>query len=303
MKIHLCVVGKLRNGPEKNLIDDYLNRFEKIGRSYGLGSVSVVEVEDKKNGGMSNEAILLQRIIPKGAVIIALDERGEVVSSPNFSEKLICLDYLPMYYYRPIVKNKISKNEISKNNIYSCPQTLQKIHPEFDLIIGGILKQDRKALIYFIKDMNNVLYKKLLERFKKNKEIDLNRVKFLDGLNWEQYVNHCGGASVLLDPIYYGAGNSFYESLFYGTPTVSMPTKYTKARLVLGAYNQIDISDMKFYPIVNSSKEYISKSIEIANEKNLYELKKNIELKAKKNLYENEKAISNLEKILKKIAN
>ena len=89
MKIHLCVVGKLRNGPEKNLIDDYLNRFEKIGRSYGLGPVSVNEVEDKKNGGMSNEAILLQRIIPKGAVIIALDERGEVVSSPNFSEKLI----------------------------------------------------------------------------------------------------------------------------------------------------------------------------------------------------------------------
>ena len=89
MKIHLCVVGKLRNGPEKNLIDDYLNRFEKIGRSYGLGPVSVNEVEDKKNAGMSNEAILLQRIIPKGAVIIALDERGEVVSSPNFSEKLI----------------------------------------------------------------------------------------------------------------------------------------------------------------------------------------------------------------------
>jgi 23S rRNA (pseudouridine1915-N3)-methyltransferase len=89
MKIHLCVVGKLRNSPEKDLIDDYLNRFEKIGRSYGLGPVSVNEVEDKKNGGMSNEAILLQRIIPKGAVIIALDERGEVVSSPNFSEKLI----------------------------------------------------------------------------------------------------------------------------------------------------------------------------------------------------------------------
>ncbi len=89
MKIHLCVVGKLRNGPEKDLIDDYLNRFEKIGRSYGLGPVSVNEVEDKKNGGMSNEAILLQRIIPKGAVIIALDERGEVVCSQNFSEKLI----------------------------------------------------------------------------------------------------------------------------------------------------------------------------------------------------------------------
>ena len=89
MKIHLCVVGKLRNGPEKDLIDDYLYRFEKIGRSHGLGPVSVNEVEDKKNGGMSNEAILLQRIIPKGSAIIALDERGEVISSPGFSKKLI----------------------------------------------------------------------------------------------------------------------------------------------------------------------------------------------------------------------
>ena len=46
MKIHLCVVGRLRNGPEKELIDDYLHRFEKIGRAHGLGPVLVNEVED-----------------------------------------------------------------------------------------------------------------------------------------------------------------------------------------------------------------------------------------------------------------
>ena len=48
MKIHLCVVGRLRKGPEKELIDDYISRFEKIGRSHGLGPVSIIEVEDKK---------------------------------------------------------------------------------------------------------------------------------------------------------------------------------------------------------------------------------------------------------------
>ena len=88
MKIHLCVVGKLRNGPEKELIDDYLHRFEKIGRAHGLGPVLVNEVEDKKNGGMLNEAILLQRVIPKGAKVIILDERGDVISSPNFATKI-----------------------------------------------------------------------------------------------------------------------------------------------------------------------------------------------------------------------
>ena len=88
MKIHLCVVGRLRNGPEKELIDDYLHRFEKIGRAHGLGPVLVNEVEDKKNGGMLNEAILLQRVIPKGAKVIILDERGDIISSPNFATKI-----------------------------------------------------------------------------------------------------------------------------------------------------------------------------------------------------------------------
>lgn len=88
MKIHLCVVGRLRNRPEKELIDDYLHRFEKIGRSFGLGPVSISEVEDKKNGGMQNEAALLERLIPKGATIIVLDERGELISSPNFAKKI-----------------------------------------------------------------------------------------------------------------------------------------------------------------------------------------------------------------------
>tara|TARA_B100001057_G_scaffold390672_1_gene398665 strand:- start:270 stop:1955 length:1686 start_codon:yes stop_codon:yes gene_type:complete len=222
-------------------------------------------------------------------------------SKKNFSEKLIHLDYLPMYYYTPVVKNEINEIELSKNNIYSCPQTLQKIHPEFDQIIGEILTKDKKAKIYFIKDENNILFKKLIGRFKKNKKIDLERVKFLDGFNWEEYINHCGQASVLLDPIYYGAGNSFYESVFYGTPTVTMPTKYTKSRLVLGAYNQIDISDLDFNPITKSTSEYVEKAIEISNSRNLYDLKKNIQFKAKKNLYEREEVIVNFEKAFKEI--
>ena len=76
MRVHLCVVGRLRKGPEKDLIDDYLNRFEKSGRAFGLGPVSVLEVEDKKGGGMASEADLLRRAIPKGALIAILDERG-----------------------------------------------------------------------------------------------------------------------------------------------------------------------------------------------------------------------------------
>lgn len=88
MRVHLCVVGRLRGGPERTLIDDYLSRFEKTGRAHGLGPVLIHEVEDKKGGGMAAEAVLLRKALPKGAVICALDERGEVMSSPEFSGRI-----------------------------------------------------------------------------------------------------------------------------------------------------------------------------------------------------------------------
>ena len=88
MRVHICAVGRLRTGPERALIDDYLTRLERSGRVLGLGPVQVHEVEDRKGGGMAAEAVLLDRVIPNGALICTLDERGTVMSSPDFAEKL-----------------------------------------------------------------------------------------------------------------------------------------------------------------------------------------------------------------------
>jgi 23S rRNA (pseudouridine1915-N3)-methyltransferase len=88
MRVHICAVGRLRAGPEKSLVDDYLNRFDRTGRALGLGPVQVIEVEDKKNSGMSAEADLIRKALPKGALICTLDERGKVLSSPEFANRL-----------------------------------------------------------------------------------------------------------------------------------------------------------------------------------------------------------------------
>jgi len=88
MRVHICAVGRLRTGPERALIEDYITRFDRTGRALGLGPLALHEVEDKKGGGMEAEAALLERVIPKGAVIVALDERGTLMSSPEFSDRL-----------------------------------------------------------------------------------------------------------------------------------------------------------------------------------------------------------------------
>ncbi|AKS44652.1 23S rRNA (pseudouridine1915-N3)-methyltransferase [Octadecabacter temperatus] len=88
MRVTLCVVGRLRAGPERTLIDDYLQRFDRTGRSLGLGPIDVREVEDRKGGGMAAEAVLLEKALPTGAAIIALDERGKIKTSPEFANDL-----------------------------------------------------------------------------------------------------------------------------------------------------------------------------------------------------------------------
>lgn len=88
MKVTICAVGKLRKGPELDLITDYLDRFGKAGRSFGLGPATILEVEDKRNLGMEAEAALLERAVPAGSVLITMDERGDLVSSPDFAARL-----------------------------------------------------------------------------------------------------------------------------------------------------------------------------------------------------------------------
>lgn len=85
MRVHICAVGRLRAGPELELIRDYTARFDRTGRALGLGPLTLTEVDDRKGGGMSAEAALLRRALPQGAMVCCLDERGAQMSSPAFA--------------------------------------------------------------------------------------------------------------------------------------------------------------------------------------------------------------------------
>ncbi len=128
---------------------------------------------------------------------------------------------------------------------------------------------------------------------------NLDRIEFIDRMTPEEYINHCGKASVILDPLYFGAGNSFHESMYYGTPTVTKPTNFLKGRIVTGAYSQMQIDNP---PVVKDIDEYADLCVDLAN-KNILDLKMYYKEQAEKNLYENLNAVKDLENIFKSITN
>lgn len=89
MRLHLCAVGRIRaDQPERAIFEDYHMRFNRTGKPLALGPLTEIEVEDRKGGGMQAEAELLARAVPAGAMLVALDERGKTLSSPEFAAEL-----------------------------------------------------------------------------------------------------------------------------------------------------------------------------------------------------------------------
>ncbi len=86
MKISLIAVGRIRRGPERELIDDYMNRAKKLGGQLGVRDVSEIEVE--AGGLQTAEADALSAKIPSGAEVILFDETGKDLSSLKFSADL-----------------------------------------------------------------------------------------------------------------------------------------------------------------------------------------------------------------------
>lgn len=87
MDLKIAAVGRLRAGPEAELVSDYLVRIGRVGRTVGIGTASAQEVEAKK-GGMTAEGVLLLRAVQSAKPVVVLDERGRILTSPEFAQKL-----------------------------------------------------------------------------------------------------------------------------------------------------------------------------------------------------------------------
>jgi len=90
MRISLFAVGRLKNGPEKELAERYLDRFAKAGPAIGLELGKITEIIESRASNPDTrkreEAAHLEKMLADGAVLILLDERGKPLDSPAFAD-------------------------------------------------------------------------------------------------------------------------------------------------------------------------------------------------------------------------
>jgi len=87
MDVLIVAAGRLRDGPEVELVRDYLERANGFGRKMAL-SFSLIEIESKPPGDARKEASETLRATPDGAVRVLLDERGEQLGSRQLADRI-----------------------------------------------------------------------------------------------------------------------------------------------------------------------------------------------------------------------
>jgi 23S rRNA (pseudouridine1915-N3)-methyltransferase len=92
MRIVIAAVGRLKQGPERELAERFRKRAAATGRSVGLHDIDIIEIRESRADNaerrMLEESIAIANVIPDGAVSVILDERGENLSSASFAGHL-----------------------------------------------------------------------------------------------------------------------------------------------------------------------------------------------------------------------
>lgn len=92
MRALVLSVGRLKSGPERDLVDRYLDRAAKAGRGVGLTRVEVRELDESRaaraDDRKAEEATAILAEVPAAAAVVALDERGRTLTSPDLAERL-----------------------------------------------------------------------------------------------------------------------------------------------------------------------------------------------------------------------
>jgi 23S rRNA (pseudouridine1915-N3)-methyltransferase len=89
MRLALVCVGKLKAGPERLMFDRYLKRLKEGGRGAGFAGVDVREIDESRarraDERRAEEGAAILGAVPKGGVLVLLDERGPSTTSEQWA--------------------------------------------------------------------------------------------------------------------------------------------------------------------------------------------------------------------------
>jgi predicted O-linked N-acetylglucosamine transferase (SPINDLY family) len=216
----------------------------------------------------------------------------------NYSERLFLLRDLPTlayYYAPPIPEAPFSRAELGlpeNSTLYLCPQTLFKLHPDFDECLAGILRGDPLGYVVLIRGDFDEWTRSLQERLLRSMPDVVNRILFLPVMPHAGYLRLLAAANVVLDPVHFNGMNSSLESFAVGTPVVTLPTRLQRGRHTQAMYRKMELPEC----IAADRADYVRTALRLGTDA-AYNKRVREQILARNHvLFENDRVISEFER-------
>ena len=238
--------------------------------------------------------------IPNMDYFISTNPWETAKGSLHYSEKLIKLGDLAStaYCYRPPIPSHLNHRSrfgfSQQDHIYLCAQTLFKFHPDFDEILGAILRQDPAGILVLKDSIHKNWTRLLMQRLQASLPDVLPRIHFLGQLSRHDYLNLLACADVMLDPLYFGGFTTTLEGLALDIPVVTLAGELMRGRHTLGLYRK-----MGFMECVTENKQaYVDTALRLGTDTAYRTSVNKMINKTLSRIWEEQSAIANLEKFL-----
>ncbi len=239
--------------------------------------------------------------IPNLDYFISCEDFETEDSETEYSEPLVRMKNIPNYFYRPDAVELTGTREVrrivglpDKRRLYVVPQALFKFHPDFDAVLGEILRRDRNGLLILFEATQKALRKLLMDRFRQSIPDVTERIIFLPHLYFNDFLSFISSADAVLDTPHFCGGTTSLEVFSFGCPIVTWPGSRMASRFTYAYYKKMGVMDL----VCKDSEQYIQRAVRLANDE---EWKKQISDKILERngvLYNNPDSVRELEQFL-----
>jgi protein O-GlcNAc transferase len=166
----------------------------------------------------------------------------------HYAEPLARLPGPTVWYPRPVLpqrpKRRAELGLPEGATLYVCPQSLFKLHPDFDPVLVEILRRDPRGVLVLLQGPQPAVARRLLDRLGRAGPDVAQRVRLLGTLSTPDFLTLTAVCDVMLDPLHYSGGNTSLEAFAVGTPIVTWPGGFMRGRHTCGFYRLMGYEEL-----------------------------------------------------------
>jgi protein O-GlcNAc transferase len=228
----------------------------------------------------------------------------ETTHAPShYTEQLFLLRDLGnfAYYSRPrlpeVLKSRQDLGLPAEANLYLCPQTLFKFHPEFDAILAAILRADPKGVVLLARSQIPHWVELLRARFARTMPDVVDRIVFIPQRDHRGFLNLLALVDVVLDTLHFNGFNSSLEGFAVGTPIVTLPTELQRGRHTAGMYRKMGFTEC----IAADADDYVRIAVRLGTDADYRRHVKSEILRRNEVLFEDPRVVQEFERCFREM--